>query len=95
MKRDELISDCSDLDDIIAIRKDGKMLVSRIQEKVFMGKDIQYVGIWKKGDDRMVYNVIYWDSKAGKGQSHPRNSSRSGRPGKSIIVVHEPACVEE
>ncbi|HYF68935.1 MAG TPA: DNA gyrase/topoisomerase IV subunit A [Ohtaekwangia sp.] len=67
LKRDELISDCSDLDDIIAIRKDGKMLVSRIQEKVFMGKDIQYVGIWKKGDDRMVYNVIYWDSKAGKG----------------------------
>lgn len=67
LKRDEYICDCSELDDIIVIRKDGKAKVSRIQEKVFMGKDILYVGIWKKGDDRMVYNVIYNDSKSGKG----------------------------
>jgi topoisomerase IV subunit A len=67
LKRDEYICDCSDLDDIIAIRKDGKMKVSRIQEKVFMGKDILYIGIWKKNDDRMVYNVVYNDSKSGKG----------------------------
>ena len=49
------------------IRKDGKALVSRIQEKAFMGKDILYIGIWKKGDDRMVYNVIYSDAKSGRG----------------------------
>lgn len=67
LKRDEYICDCSELDDVIAIRKDGKLLVSRIQEKVFMGKDLLYVGIWKKGDDRMVYNLIYWDTKIGKG----------------------------
>jgi topoisomerase-4 subunit A len=67
LKRDEFICDCSDLDDIIAIRKDGKMKVSRIQEKVFMGKDILYIGIWKKADDRMTYNVIYNDAKSGKG----------------------------
>jgi topoisomerase-4 subunit A len=67
LKRDEFICDCSDLDDIIAIRKDGKMLVSRVKEKVFMGKDILYAGIWKKGDDRMVYNVIYNDPKSGRG----------------------------
>ena len=66
LKKDEYICDCSDLDDVIAIRKDGKVRVSRIQEKVFMGKDILYVGIWKKGDDRMVYNVIYADGKGGK-----------------------------
>ena len=69
LKRDEkteLICDCSDLDNVIAIRKDGKMLISRIQEKVFMGKDILYIGIWKKGDDRMIYNVIYSDGKSGR-----------------------------
>src|SRR5690606_18660635 len=66
-KRDEYVADCSELDDIIVIRKDGKAKVSRIQEKVFMGKDILYIGVWKKGDDRMVYNVIYTDGNSGKG----------------------------
>lgn len=67
LKRDEYICDCSELDDVIAICKDGTAKVSRIQEKVFMGKDILYAGIWKKGDDRMVYNLIYSDGKSGKG----------------------------
>jgi topoisomerase-4 subunit A len=66
LKKDEYVCDCSDLDDIIVIRKDGKLRVSKIQEKVFMGKDILYVGIFKKGDDRMVFNVIYSDGKSGK-----------------------------
>ena len=66
LKRDEFICDCSELDDVIAIRRDGKALVSRISEKVFMGKDIMHVGIWKKGDERMVYNMIYSDGKSGK-----------------------------
>jgi topoisomerase IV subunit A len=67
LKRDEYICDCSELDDIIAIRKDGKAFIARIREKVFMGKDILYIGVWKKGDDRMVYNLIYSDGKSGKG----------------------------
>jgi topoisomerase IV subunit A len=69
LKRDEkteFICDCSDLDNVIAIRRDGKMLITRIQEKAFMGKDIQYIGIWKKADDRMTYNVIYSDGKSGR-----------------------------
>jgi topoisomerase IV subunit A len=69
LKRDdktEFICDCSDLDNVIAIRRDGKMLISKIQEKVFMGKDILFVGVWKKGDDRMTYNVIYSDGKSGR-----------------------------
>jgi len=66
LKRDEFIVDCSELDDIIAIRRDGKAVVKRINEKVYMGKDILYVGIWKKGDERMVYNLIYSDGKSGK-----------------------------
>lgn len=66
LKKDEFICDCSELDDIIAIRKDGKAVVKRIAEKVFMGKDILYAGVWKKGDERMVYNMIYSDGKSGK-----------------------------
>ena len=66
LKRDEYICDCSELDDIIAIRRDGIALVSRISEKTFMGKDILYAGVWKKGDDRMVFNLIYTDGKSGK-----------------------------
>ncbi|MEJ1240219.1 DNA gyrase/topoisomerase IV subunit A [Chryseolinea sp. T2] len=72
LKRDEnneFVTDCSDLDDVIVVRKDGKAKVSRIADKVFMGKDILYVGIWKKNDDRMVYNVVYTDGKSGKGFS--------------------------
>jgi len=66
LRKDEYICDCSELDDIIAIRKDGKALVSRIGERKFMGKDILHVGVWKKGDERMVYNLIYSDGKSGK-----------------------------
>lgn len=67
LKRDEFVCDCSELDDIIVIRKDGRALISRVAERVFMGKDILYIGVWKKGDDRMVYNLIYSDGKSGKG----------------------------
>jgi topoisomerase-4 subunit A len=66
LKKDEFIADCSELDDVIVIRRDGKALVSRIKEKVFMGKDILHVGIWRKGDERMVYNLVYSDGKSGK-----------------------------
>ncbi len=66
MRKDEYIVECSELDDIIAIRKDGKALVSRIGERKFMGKDIIHIGVWKKGDERMVYNMIYSDGKSGK-----------------------------
>ena len=68
LKRDEReeVCDCSELDDIIAIRKDGKAVVRRISEKVFMGKDILHVAVWKKGDERMVYNMIYSDGTSGK-----------------------------
>lgn len=66
IKRDEFISECSDIDDIIVIRKDGKCMVSRIQDKVFMGKDILYAGVWKKNDERMVYNLVYTDGTSGR-----------------------------
>jgi topoisomerase-4 subunit A len=66
LKKDEFICDCSDLDDIIVIRRDGVCMVSKISEKVFMGKDILHVGVFRKGDERMVYNLIYLDGISGK-----------------------------
>ncbi len=66
MKGDELIGECSDIDDIIAILKDGTMKVTKIADKVFMGKNILHVAVWKKGDDRTTYNLLYTDGGTGK-----------------------------
>ncbi|MCS6823902.1 MAG: DNA gyrase/topoisomerase IV subunit A [Cytophagaceae bacterium] len=65
MKKDEYVCDCSDIDDIIVITKEGKCVVKKIGEKVFAGKDIIHIGVFRKGDDRMVYNLIYMDGTAG------------------------------
>ena len=66
IKKDEFVSDCSDIDDVIVFRKDGVCLVCRIQDKVFVGKDIIHVAVYKKGDERMVYNMIYKDGISGR-----------------------------
>ncbi|HPG07979.1 MAG TPA: DNA gyrase/topoisomerase IV subunit A [Saprospiraceae bacterium] len=66
MKNDEFVTDCSDIDDIIVIRKDGNFQVSRIADKVFVGKDILHVAVWQKGDDRTTYNLVYLDGKSGR-----------------------------
>ncbi|MEO1262967.1 MAG: DNA gyrase/topoisomerase IV subunit A [Bacteroidota bacterium] len=65
-KEGEFVCDCSDIDDIIVFRKDGKMVVSRIADKTFVGKNIIHVAVWKKGDERTTYNMIYWDAKKGR-----------------------------
>ncbi|MDO5615090.1 MAG: DNA gyrase/topoisomerase IV subunit A, partial [Cruoricaptor ignavus] len=59
LKKDEFLFDCSDIDDIIVFRKDGTMKVVKVEAKTFIGKDILHVAIWKKGDTRSVYNMIY------------------------------------
>lgn len=66
LKKDEYVCDCSDMDEIIVFRKDGKMVVSKIADKVFVGKNIEHVAIFKKNDERMVYNLVYIDAKSGK-----------------------------
>ena len=66
LKKDEFVCDCSDLDEIVVIRRDGKLVVSKIQEKGFMGKDIVHVGVFRKNDDRMTYNFIYLDGISGR-----------------------------
>ncbi|MCY4781306.1 DNA gyrase/topoisomerase IV subunit A [Sphingobacterium sp. UT-1RO-CII-1] len=65
MRRDELVSECSDIDDVIAFRADGKYVVTKVQEKVFVGKDIIHVAVFKRGDDRTTYNAIYKDGTSG------------------------------
>jgi topoisomerase-4 subunit A len=65
LKKDEYICDCSDIDDVIVFRRDGVCVVKKIGEKVFMGKDILYAGIFRKGDERMVYNLISLDGGSG------------------------------
>lgn len=66
LKKDEFVKECSDIDDVIAFRKDGNMRVVRIGDKVFVGgKDIIHVDTWKKGDDRTTYNLIYRDGARG------------------------------
>jgi topoisomerase-4 subunit A len=59
------VVDCSDLDDIIAIRRDGTFVVSKIAEKTFVGKDLLHVGVYNKNDDRLVYNMVYVDGASG------------------------------
>jgi topoisomerase IV subunit A len=65
LKKDEYICDCSDIDDIIVFRKDGVMKVVKISDKVFVGKDLLYVAVFKKNDERTTYNMIYRDGPKG------------------------------
>ena len=65
LKKDEFIIECSDLDDIIAFTKGGKMKIVRVSDKVFIGKDIIHVAVFQKNDERTTYNMIYVDGKSG------------------------------
>jgi len=65
MKKEEYVTDCSDIDDIICFTEDGTMMVTKVEGKTFIGKNIIYVGIFKKKDKRTIYNLIYRDGKAG------------------------------
>ncbi|MDG1729967.1 MAG: DNA gyrase/topoisomerase IV subunit A [Algibacter sp.] len=65
LRRDEYVCDCSDIDDIIVFTKAGKMMVTKVDSKTFIGKDIIHVGIFKKKDKRTIYNMIYKDGSKG------------------------------
>ena len=65
LKRDEYVCDCSDIDDIIVFTKEGKMIVTKVGSKTFIGKNIIHVAVFKKKDSRTIYNMIYKDGKAG------------------------------
>ncbi len=65
LKKDEYVTDCSDIDDIIIFRKDGKMMITKVDTKTFVGKDIIHVAIFKKSDKRTIYNMMYRDGRGG------------------------------
>ena len=65
LKRDEYVCDCSDIDDIIVFTKEGIMMVTKVDSKTFIGKDIIHVAVFKKKDKRTIYNMIYRDGKGG------------------------------
>ena len=65
LKKAEFVQNCSDLDDVVVFYKDGKYKVIKIQDKIFVGKNILHVQVFKKGDKRTIYNVVYRDGKTG------------------------------
>jgi len=65
LKKDEYISDCSDIDDVIVFMRDGTYQVSKVTDKAFAGKNIVHIAVYLKGDERTIYNVIYKDGKYG------------------------------
>ena len=66
LKKDELVCNCSDLDDIIIFYKDGKFKVTKVADKIFVGKNILHVQVFKKNDKRTIYNCVYRDGKQGE-----------------------------
>lgn len=65
LKKDEFICECSDMDEVIIFKKDGTYYVTKVADKIFVGKDVLYVNVFKKNDKRTIYNVVYRDGKYG------------------------------
>ena len=65
LKKDEFVCNCSDIDDVIILYKDGKFKVIRVADKIFVGKNILWLGVFKKNDQRTIYNMVYRDGKKG------------------------------
>ena len=76
IKKDEFVEECSDIDDVIAFTDDGKMMVTKVDSKRFISKNIIHVAVFKKKDKRTVYNMIYKDGK--KGNSYIKRFSVTG-----------------
>ncbi len=65
LKKSEFVSDCSDIDDIIVIRRDGSYFISKVSDKAFIGKNPLHIAVFKKNDKRTIYNIVYKDGKSG------------------------------
>ncbi|WP_283636508.1 DNA gyrase/topoisomerase IV subunit A [Aquaticitalea lipolytica] len=76
LKKDEYVCDCSDIDDIIVFTKEGKMMVTKVDDKKFIGKDVIHVAVFKKKDKRTIYNMIYRDGA--KGPSYVKRFAVTG-----------------
>ncbi len=65
LKKDEYVADCSDIDDVIVFLRDGKVMISKVDDKKFVGKDIIHIAVFDKNDKRTIYNMMYRDGKNG------------------------------
>jgi topoisomerase-4 subunit A len=65
LRKDEYVCDCSDIDDIIVFREDGTFIVTKVAEKQFVGENVVHIDIFRKNDERTIYNVVYQDGKTG------------------------------
>ncbi len=65
MKKEEYVCDCSDIDDVIVICRDGRYVITKVSDKAFFHKNILYIGVFKRGDERTIYNTLYRDGKQG------------------------------
>ena len=65
MKDSEFVCDCSDIDDVIVILKDGRYFIKKVADKCFVDKNIYYIGVFKRNDERTIYNILYRDGKNG------------------------------
>ena len=66
LRKDEFVTECSDIDDIIVFTRSGKMVVTKVDQKTYIGKNIIHAAVWKKGDKRTIYNMIYRDGPRGR-----------------------------
>jgi topoisomerase-4 subunit A len=97
LKKDEFVSDCSDIDDVLVIRRDGVYLITKVSDKVFVGNDIMHVSVFLKNDERTIYNVVYQDGKDGplyikrcsiSGLTRDKEYNLSkGTPGSKIVYM--------
>ncbi|WP_288879586.1 DNA gyrase/topoisomerase IV subunit A [Pedobacter panaciterrae] len=65
LRKDEFVADCSDIDEIIVFREDGKCIITKVADKTFVGKGILHAQVFKKGDERTIYNMVYKDGASG------------------------------
>ncbi|MFR9603358.1 MAG: DNA gyrase/topoisomerase IV subunit A [Rikenellaceae bacterium] len=65
MKDCEFVCDCSDIDDVIVMTKDGRYIITKVSDKAFFDKNIYYIGVFKRNDDRTIYNILYRDGRMG------------------------------
>lgn len=75
LRKDTHVLDCSDIDDVIAFRSDGSYSIAKVSDKHFFGKDLIHVGIWRKGDERTTYNLVYWDGAGKKAMAKRFNAT--------------------
>lgn len=101
LKKDEFVTECSDIDSVIVFLKNGSMKVVRVSDKVFIGKNIIHLDVWKKGDDRTTYHLLYTDKVDGRSYAkrfHVKSITRdrqyfltkSGKPGRILHFSANP-----